>query len=111
MWQWCVSRSSNAVVIFASPNTLDHSAKSRFVLSANRSFLLTTFVITVIVAAVKKVSRSTRVALPLEGQIFVALQKAANGLAQEAEQLLKAGGLTGVQYNVLRILRGAETES
>ena len=29
MWQWCVSRSSSAVVIFASPNTLDHSAKSR----------------------------------------------------------------------------------
>ena len=28
MWQWCVSRSSSAVVIFASPNTLD-SAKSR----------------------------------------------------------------------------------
>jgi hypothetical protein len=25
MWQWCVSRSSNAVVIFASPNTVDHS--------------------------------------------------------------------------------------
>ena len=26
-----MSRSSNAVVIFASPNTVDHSAKSRFV--------------------------------------------------------------------------------
>jgi hypothetical protein len=25
MWQWCVSRSSSAVVILASPNTLDHS--------------------------------------------------------------------------------------
>ena len=31
MWQWCVSRSNSAVVIFASPNTLDHSAKSRLV--------------------------------------------------------------------------------
>lgn len=31
MCQWCVSRSSRAVVIFASPNTLDHSAKSRLV--------------------------------------------------------------------------------
>jgi hypothetical protein len=31
MWQWCVSRSSSAVVIFASPKTLDHSAKSRLV--------------------------------------------------------------------------------
>ncbi len=27
MWQWCVSRSSSAVVIFASPNTLAHSLK------------------------------------------------------------------------------------
>ena len=27
MWQWCVRRSSRAVVIFASPNTLAHSAK------------------------------------------------------------------------------------
>jgi len=31
MWQWCVSRSRSAVVIFGSTNTLDHSAKSRFV--------------------------------------------------------------------------------
>jgi hypothetical protein len=31
MWQWCVIRSSSAVVIFASPNTLDHSAKLRLV--------------------------------------------------------------------------------
>jgi hypothetical protein len=31
MWQWCVSRSSSAVVILASPKTLDHSAKSRLV--------------------------------------------------------------------------------
>ena len=31
MWQWWVRRSSSAVVIFASPNTLDHSAKSRLV--------------------------------------------------------------------------------
>ena len=27
MWQWCVSRSSKAVVILASPNTLGHSSK------------------------------------------------------------------------------------
>ena len=31
MWQWCVRRSSSAVVILASPNTLDHSTKSRLV--------------------------------------------------------------------------------
>ena len=31
MSQWCVNRSSNAVVILASPNTCGHSPKSRFV--------------------------------------------------------------------------------
>jgi DNA-binding MarR family transcriptional regulator len=51
-----------------------------------------------------------RVPLPLEDQTFVALLRAADFLSQEAEQLLKANGLTSAQYNVLRILRGAEPE-
>jgi DNA-binding MarR family transcriptional regulator len=58
-------------------------------------------------------SSRTRVARPpvlLEARVFIALQKIADALAQEAEQLLKAHGLTGAQYNVLRILRGAEPE-
>src|ERR1700730_15795947 len=58
-------------------------------------------------------SSRTRVARPpvlLEAQVFITLQKLADTLAQEAEQLLKAHGLTGAQYNVLRILRGAEPE-
>src|SRR6266849_9418823 len=54
--------------------------------------------------------RNQRTALPTEDQTFIALLKAADTLAQEAEQLLKANGLTGAQYNVLRILRGAEPE-
>jgi DNA-binding MarR family transcriptional regulator len=41
---------------------------------------------------------------------FIALQRAADKLAQQAEQLVKANGLTGAQYNVLRILRGAEPD-
>jgi MarR family transcriptional regulator, organic hydroperoxide resistance regulator len=53
---------------------------------------------------------SSRRPLSLENRIFVALLRAADALAQEAEQLLKAAGLTGAQYNVLRILRGAEPE-
>jgi DNA-binding MarR family transcriptional regulator len=53
---------------------------------------------------------ATRSALPLEDQTFIALQKAADLLGQQAEQLVKANGLTGAQYNVLRILRGAEPE-
>ena len=43
----------------------------------------------------------------LEGRIFVALLKVADALGQEAEQLTRTAELTGTQYNVLRILRGA----
>jgi len=45
---------------------------------------------------------------PLEDHVFVALIKAADSLGLQAEQLLKASGLSATQYNVLRILRGAE---
>jgi DNA-binding MarR family transcriptional regulator len=53
-------------------------------------------------------SKSSRPAISLENRIFIALLQAADALGQEAEHLLKAAGLTGAQYNVLRILRGAE---
>jgi len=46
----------------------------------------------------------------IEDQVFVAILKTADTLAGQAEQLMKAGGLTGAQYNVLRILRGAGPE-
>jgi DNA-binding MarR family transcriptional regulator len=49
-------------------------------------------------------------ALPGEDRAFIALQKAADKLAMQAEQLLRSNGLTGAQYNVLRILRGAEPQ-
>ena len=55
-------------------------------------------------------SQSSRPSISLENRIFVALLRTADTLSQEAEQLLKAAGLTGAQYNVLRILRGAEPE-
>jgi len=45
---------------------------------------------------------------PLEDQVFVAILRIADSLAQDAEQLIKSAGLTSAQYNVLRILRGAE---
>jgi DNA-binding MarR family transcriptional regulator len=48
--------------------------------------------------------------IPLEDQIFVALLKAADSLASQGDQLMKANGLTSAQYNVLRILRGAGPE-
>ena len=52
-------------------------------------------------------SRNFGSAVSLENRIFVALLQTADALAQEAEQLLRGAGLTGAQYNVLRILRGA----
>jgi DNA-binding MarR family transcriptional regulator len=55
-------------------------------------------------------ARSARSSLPLEGRAFIGLQKTADALGQQAEQLLKVNGLTGAQYNVLRILRGAEPD-
>jgi DNA-binding MarR family transcriptional regulator len=47
---------------------------------------------------------------PLEERIFIALLKTADALGQEAEQLVRSSNLTGTQYNVLRILRGAAPE-
>jgi DNA-binding MarR family transcriptional regulator len=47
---------------------------------------------------------------PLEERTFLVLLKLADGLSQECEQLIRAAGLTGTQYNVLRILRGARPE-
>ncbi len=55
-------------------------------------------------------SKAARPSASLEARIFVALLQTAYALGQEAEQLLKSAGLTGAQYNVLRILRGAEPE-
>ena len=52
-------------------------------------------------------SRSIRPSPPPEDQLFIAILKTADFLAQQAEQLIKPYGLTGTQYNVLRILRGA----
>jgi DNA-binding MarR family transcriptional regulator len=58
----------------------------------------------------KSRSNPSNPSISLENRVFVALLKAADSLGQEAEQLLKAAGLTGAQYNVLRILRGAEPQ-
>ena len=47
------------------------------------------------------------VSISLEAKVFVAFLRAADRLTQDADLLIKAHGLTGTQYNVLRILRGA----
>ena len=43
----------------------------------------------------------------LQEQVFVALWRTADALTRGPEALLKTAGLSGTQYNVLRILRGA----
>jgi DNA-binding MarR family transcriptional regulator len=43
----------------------------------------------------------------LEARVFVSLLRTADALARGAEALLKVYGLSGTQYNILRILRGA----
>jgi DNA-binding MarR family transcriptional regulator len=55
-------------------------------------------------------AHTRRGSLPSEEWAFIALQKAADKLSVEADQLMKSSGLTGAQYNVLRILRGAEPQ-
>jgi DNA-binding MarR family transcriptional regulator len=55
-------------------------------------------------------SRPANDALQLEARAFIAIQKTADALGMDAEQLFKLHGLTATQYNVLRILRGAEPE-
>ncbi len=54
--------------------------------------------------------KSQRPPASVEERIFLALLKAADALGQEAEQLTRTSELTGTQYNVLRILRGAGPE-
>ena len=56
----------------------------------------------------KPTKNARRHSVSLEAKIFVALLRVADRLGQDAERLMKSHGLTGTQYNVLRILRGAE---
>lgn len=46
----------------------------------------------------------------VEHQVYLALQRAAADLTQGAAALLRPFGLSGAQYNILRILRGAGPE-
>lgn len=43
----------------------------------------------------------------LEARVFVSLMRTADALSRGAEALLKPYNLSGTQYNILRILRGA----
>ena len=43
----------------------------------------------------------------LEAHVFVSLLRTADALARDAEAMLRPYNLSGTQYNILRILRGA----
>jgi len=55
-------------------------------------------------------SRNTakRPAHSLPQEVFISVLKLADALTRQADQLIRTAGLSGVQYNVLRILRGAQ---
>ncbi len=50
---------------------------------------------------------AARAGTGLEQATFLSLQRLAADLGQQVAELLKPAGLSGAQYNVLRILRGA----
>jgi len=55
-------------------------------------------------------SRPHHPSTPVEDSLFVTILRTADRLGQQAEGLIKPYGLTSTQYNVLRILRGAEPQ-
>lgn len=54
--------------------------------------------------------QQTRLTSAPEHEAYVALQRLATRLRDETEELLKTGGLSVTQFNVLRILRGSGTQ-
>jgi len=56
----------------------------------------------------RSLPKSKRTPQPdLEARVFVNVMRTADAFARGAEALLKPTGLSGTQYNILRILRGA----
>jgi DNA-binding MarR family transcriptional regulator len=55
----------------------------------------------------KKATKARKAPRSLEQEAYLSLQRTADLLARGAEEAIKRSGLSGPQYNVLRILRGA----
>jgi DNA-binding MarR family transcriptional regulator len=58
----------------------------------------------------KEELQQTRPFTSVEQEAYLSILRTAAVLSHEAEQLLKANGVTQAQYNILRILRGAGAE-
>jgi DNA-binding MarR family transcriptional regulator len=55
----------------------------------------------------EKATKPRRASPSLEQEAYLSIQRTADVLARAAEEAIKPSGLSGTQYNVLRILRGA----
>ena len=55
----------------------------------------------------ERAAKARRASHSLEQEAYLSLQRTADFLARGAEEAIKPFGLSGTQYNVLRILRGA----
>jgi DNA-binding MarR family transcriptional regulator len=55
----------------------------------------------------EKATKRRKPSRRLEEEAYLSLQRTADVLARAAEETIKPSGLSGTQYNVLRILRGA----
>jgi DNA-binding MarR family transcriptional regulator len=58
-------------------------------------------------AAEERATKGPKPSRSLEEEAYLSLQRTADVLARAAEEAIKPSGLSGTQYNVLRILRGA----
>jgi DNA-binding MarR family transcriptional regulator len=57
-----------------------------------------------------RLARALKQTRPFQGpehEVFLAIQRVASELAQGVGEILRPAGVSGAQYNVLRILRGA----
>jgi DNA-binding MarR family transcriptional regulator len=90
--------------------SIAHAAQGLEPIGKTDIFLLTIVVYTNIMRSVNPKTKPTHPPGALEERVFLALLKAADTLARQAEQLTRTAELTGTQYNVLRILRGAGSE-
>jgi DNA-binding MarR family transcriptional regulator len=61
-------------------------------------------------ARVERANKPRKALRSLEQEAYLSLQRTADGLARGAEEAIKPSGLSGAQYNVLRILRGAGSD-
>jgi DNA-binding MarR family transcriptional regulator len=60
--------------------------------------------------SIREELKQTRLFFSAAQEAFLSIQRTADALSQSVEQFLKPWGISGTQYNVLRILRGAGSE-